>query len=150
MPRQTDIVASAPRGGRIVRPSPTTHWASTFPRAMLRYGALLRAPSASAGTDALPSSKVRSRYPHTRLSTLSRHGVPQAFASESRHPRRPRHGLPDWAPDCSPLIRVIGFNLLLLTLAWIVVEFVLTRRIPYQGWPAESGTEPTALYWIAC
>ncbi len=118
MPRQIDIVASAPRGGRKARPSPTTHRASTFPRAMLRpYGAPIRAPSASAGTDALPSSKVRSRYPYTRLSTLSRNGVPQASASESRHPRLLGRALRDWPGLCSSLIRAIGFNLLLLTLA---------------------------------
>ena len=98
---------------------------------------------------ALEVARVRSRYPYTRLNSLSRNGVPQTSASESRKPRRPGRGLPDGAGVCWSLIRVIGFNVLLLTLACIVVEFVFTRRILYQGLPAESGSEPTALYWIA-
>ena len=44
------------------------------------------------------------------------------------------------------LIRVIVFNLLLVTLAWSIFEFAVTRGFPHQGLLSESTVVPVILY----
>ena len=47
------------------------------------------------------------------------------------------------------LIRVIVFNLLLVTLAWSIFEFAVTRCFPHQGLLSESTVVPVILSWSA-
>lgn len=86
------------------------------------------------------------------------HGCEHAFVHRSslsprnREPRHPRWAAPSLrnsAGICSSLVRAIGLNLLLLVVAWIVVEFVLERPGLRQAFPTDDQREAMPLYLIA-
>ena len=50
---------------------------------------------------------------------------------------------------CSSLARAIALSLVLLGMAWIVVEFALVRPAVRRGLSGDGQTESTHLYWVA-
>lgn len=66
-----------------------------------------------------------------------------------RHPRSATPNLRDCAGICSSLIRAIGFTLLVLGVAWIIVEFALKRPVLRDAPLADGQSEPVSLYWLA-
>ena len=83
-----------------------------------------------------PFSKVGSRFGIGNRSPASR---------DAPHPS----SLRDCGDICSSLVRAIGLSLLLLGIAWIIVEFALNQLVLHQGPLGDGQTEGINLYRVA-
>lgn len=81
------------------------------------------------------------------LTKLTRLGILLGVATCTQYARRSRSNDASRVGFYVSLIRVIVINLLLLTLAWSMLEFTVTRSYPHKGILSENTINPVIFYW---